>query len=291
MALSRVPETCRQRHWPSSIGCAGRDLPRRPSARLGRRRLDLDTTAGGAREPCLLSDPLFRRRTTSRDDPSRRSTEAIFEAGARTFWKSRQRAPGGGAQLFGVSASGFESFTPLIQDWWREEITATELDEAFMGESCETALEGPWESLLSNALTPALGIGRPLGLPPQRTSSAARSLPCPALRPMASTISVLRASAPDRSLFWSGIASRRGKIALGLGCRPGQIRLGPKLGVETLIACRHLFLAVVSQLPVAPLAVFRVRGRVGVEACSPRAGPFRRSASPSENPGRVAQTG
>jgi len=73
------PATCSSAHG-SSIACG------RPESNPGRhllawpRRLDLRTTAGGARESPVCIDPRFRNDARSRRGSSRRFYEAIFEA-------------------------------------------------------------------------------------------------------------------------------------------------------------------------------------------------------------------
>jgi len=93
---------------------------------------------------------------------------------------------------------------------------------------------------------------------------------------MASTISVKEQSAPDRSRFWSGspVAGARSR-GPGLQAWPDRTGPGPLAGTAGF-ACRTCSSLWLAKLPVAPLAVFGVRGRVGGRDASPRARAVRR---------------
>lgn len=112
-----------------------------PSAHLlaWAERLDLDTTAAGAREPCLYLIPDFET-SEEAEEILQEVYEAIFEA-ELDFWH-RDSGAWPAERTYPVFRKWFEvRFYPLIQDLVGEEITATELDEEFMGD-LRTVLEG-----------------------------------------------------------------------------------------------------------------------------------------------------
>ncbi|NQV11481.1 MAG: hypothetical protein HQ527_10030 [Cyanobacteria bacterium] len=102
-------------------------------------RLDLDTAAAGAREPCLYLIPDFETNEEA-EEILKEVYEAIFEA-ELDFWH-RDSGTWPAERTYPVFRKWFEvRFYPLIQDLVGEEITATELDEELMGD-LRTVLEG-----------------------------------------------------------------------------------------------------------------------------------------------------
>jgi len=99
------------------------------------RSLDLDIEAQGDREPCLYLIPDFETEAEAEE-----IYEAIFET-ELDFW-NRDTGTWPAERTYPVFRKWFEvRFYPLIQDLVGEELTATEVDEEFIGE-LRTALEG-----------------------------------------------------------------------------------------------------------------------------------------------------
>jgi len=102
------------------------------------RGLDLDVDAAGASEPCLYLIPDYDTQEEA-EQILEEVYEAIFEA-ELDYWH-RDTATWPAERTYEVFRKWFEvRFYPLIQDLVGEEITATEVDEEFIGE-LRTALE------------------------------------------------------------------------------------------------------------------------------------------------------
>ncbi|MCP9818390.1 hypothetical protein KBZ18_02645 [Synechococcus sp. Cruz-9H2] len=101
--------------------------------------LDLDVEAAGAREPCLYLIPDYDTDEEA-EEILEEVYEDIFEA-ELDFWH-RDSGAWPAERTYSVFRKWFEvRFYPLIQDLVGEELTATEVDEEFIGE-LRTALEG-----------------------------------------------------------------------------------------------------------------------------------------------------
>jgi len=101
--------------------------------------LDLDIDAAGAREPCLCLIPDYDTQEEA-EEILEEVYEAIFKAGL-DYWH-RDTGTWPAERTYPVFRKWFEvRFYPLIQDLVGEELTATEVDEAFIGE-LRTVLEG-----------------------------------------------------------------------------------------------------------------------------------------------------
>ncbi len=102
------------------------------------RQLDLDVDAADAREPCLYLIPDYDTQEEA-EEILKEVYEAIFEA-ELDYWH-RDIATWQAERTYTVFRKWFEvRFYPLIQDLVDEELSATELDEEFIGE-LRTALE------------------------------------------------------------------------------------------------------------------------------------------------------
>ena len=103
------------------------------------RQHDLDVDAAGAREPCLYLIPDYETEEEA-EAILKEVYEAIFEA-ELDYWH-RDTGTWPAERTYSVFRKWFEvRFYPLIQDLVGEELTATEVDEEFIGE-LRTALEG-----------------------------------------------------------------------------------------------------------------------------------------------------
>ncbi|MCP9801200.1 hypothetical protein [Synechococcus sp. RedBA-s] len=101
--------------------------------------LDLDVNAADAREPCLYLIPDYATQEEA-EEILEEVYEAIFEA-ELDYWH-RDTGTWPAERTDPVFRKWFEvRFYPLIQDLVGEELSATELDEKFIGE-LRTALEG-----------------------------------------------------------------------------------------------------------------------------------------------------
>ncbi|WP_094556927.1 hypothetical protein [Synechococcus sp. 1G10] len=103
------------------------------------RGFDLDVEVVGAREPCLYLIPDYDTEEEA-EEILEEVYEAIFEA-ELDYWH-RDTGTWPAERTYPMFRKWFEvRFYPLIQDLVGEELTATELDEEFIGE-LRTALEG-----------------------------------------------------------------------------------------------------------------------------------------------------
>jgi len=103
------------------------------------RGLDLDVEVAGASEPCLYLIPDYDTQEEA-EEILEEVYEAIFEA-ELDYWH-RDTGTWPAERTYSVFRKWFEvRFYPLIQDLVGEELTATEVDEEFIGE-LRTALEG-----------------------------------------------------------------------------------------------------------------------------------------------------
>ena len=103
------------------------------------RVLNLDVDAAGAQEPCLYLIPDYETEEEA-EAILEEVYEAIFEA-ELDYWH-RDSGTWPAERTYPVFRKWFEvRLYPLIQDLVGEELTATEVDEEFIGE-LRTALEG-----------------------------------------------------------------------------------------------------------------------------------------------------
>ncbi|WP_233130151.1 hypothetical protein [Synechococcus sp. 1G10] len=101
--------------------------------------LDLDVDAADAREPCLYLIPDYDT-VEEAEEILEEVYEAIFEAELDVWHRDTGTWPA--ERTYAVFRKWFEvRFYRLIQDLVGEELTATEVDEEFLG-SMRTALEG-----------------------------------------------------------------------------------------------------------------------------------------------------
>ncbi|MGL6134905.1 MAG: hypothetical protein ACRC1L_12055 [Prochlorococcaceae cyanobacterium] len=91
------------------------------------RQHDLDVDTAGAREPCLYLIPDYET-----EEEAEEVYEAIFEAGL-DYWH-RDSGTWPAERTYTVFRKWFDvHFYPLIQDLLGEDLTATEVDEEFLG--------------------------------------------------------------------------------------------------------------------------------------------------------------
>jgi len=236
-------------------------------------------------KPCLYLIPDFETNDEAEGDPSREIYEAIFE-GSSTSGIRGQAAPGRGAHLNSVFRKWFELRFYPSQTWWEKKITATELDEAFMGD-LRTAWEWPGRIPLSNALDASACIDAHGNFRRQQTSASPISS-LPSLEANGFKRSPVRASAPDRSRSGSGIASSQGaRIALAWAAAWPDRNWPKWLGT----ACDRLRGQPVSSLVFSQFASGSP-GCLRVEAalwssCHERPGPSGQAPALRENPVRV----
>ncbi len=103
------------------------------------RQHDLDVDAAGAREPCLYLIPDYETEEEA-EEILKEVYEAIFEAELDDWHRDTGSWPA--ERTYAVFRQWFEvRLYPLIQDLVGEELTATEVDEAFI-EELGPALEG-----------------------------------------------------------------------------------------------------------------------------------------------------
>ncbi len=103
------------------------------------RGLDLDVEVAGATEPCLYLIPEYDAQEEA-EEILEEVYEAIFEA-ELDYWH-RDTGTWPAERTYLVFRKWFEvRFYPLIQDLVGEELSATELDEEFIGE-LRTTLDG-----------------------------------------------------------------------------------------------------------------------------------------------------
>ncbi len=103
------------------------------------RRLELEVDAAGAREPCLYLIPDYDTQEEAEEILSE-VYETIFEA-ELDYWH-RDIGAWPAERTYPVFRKWFDvRFYPLIQDLVADDLTATELDDEFVG-SITTALEG-----------------------------------------------------------------------------------------------------------------------------------------------------
>ncbi|WP_216914366.1 MULTISPECIES: hypothetical protein [unclassified Synechococcus] len=103
------------------------------------RQHDLDVDAAGAREPCLYLIPDYETEEEA-EEILKEVFEAIFEA-ELDYWH-RDTGTWPAERTYAVFRKWFDvRLYPLIQDLVGEELTATEVDEEFLGK-LRTELEG-----------------------------------------------------------------------------------------------------------------------------------------------------
>ena len=96
------------------------------------KQLDLDVDAADAREPCLYLIPDYDTQEEA-EEILKEVYEAIFEA-ELDYWH-RDTGTWPAERTYSVFRKWFEvRFYPLIQDLVGEELTATEVEEEFIGE-------------------------------------------------------------------------------------------------------------------------------------------------------------
>jgi hypothetical protein len=101
--------------------------------------LEIDVDVAGIREPCLYLIPDYDTEAEA-EEILEEIYETIFEA-ELDYW-SRDPGTWPAERTYPVFRKWFEiRFYPMIQDLVGEELTATEVDEEFLGE-LRTALEG-----------------------------------------------------------------------------------------------------------------------------------------------------
>ncbi len=124
---------------PRRQPCSGGHAWRSVNAAGWARQLDLDVDAADASEPCLYLIPDYDTQEEA-EELLEEVYEAIFEA-ELDYWH-RDTGTWPAERTYSVFRKWFEvRFYPLIQDLVGEELTATEVDEEFIGE-LRTALEG-----------------------------------------------------------------------------------------------------------------------------------------------------